>query len=183
MTKYTSFKDIPRFISHGNYAVDMGISHLQNWINEMTEDWGLKLDPDFQRGHVWTEEQQTKYVEFLLRGGKTGLDVYFNSPSWHIQVPDSAYNEFVCVDGLQRITAILRFLNNEIKVFGSYYIEYTDRPNFIRHSIRIHINDLKTRKEVLQWYLEMNSGGTPHSEAELCRVKKMYDECAEEKSV
>ena len=51
MTKYTSFKDIPRFISHGNYAVDMGISHLQNWINEMTEDWGLKLDPDFQRGH------------------------------------------------------------------------------------------------------------------------------------
>ena len=164
MTKYTSFKDIPRFISHGNYAVDMGISHLQNWINEMTEDWGLKLDPDFQRGHVWTEEQQTKSVEFLLRGGKTGLDVYFNSPSWHI-------------------TAILRFLNNEIKVFGSYYIEYTDRPNFIRHSIRIHINDLKTRKEVLQWYLEMNSGGTPHSEAELCRVKKMYDECAEEKSV
>ena len=25
MVKYTSFKDIPRFISHGNYAVDVGV--------------------------------------------------------------------------------------------------------------------------------------------------------------
>jgi Uncharacterized conserved protein len=179
MVKYTSFKDIPRFISHGNYAVDVGIRHLQKWIDDMIKDLRLELNPDFQRGHVWTEEQQIKYVEFLLRGGKTGLDVYFNYPSWHYNVSNGAYNEFVCVDGLQRITAILAFMNNKIKVFGSYYNEYIDCPNFIRHSIRLHINDLKTRKDVLQWYLEMNSGGTPHSEAELKRVQKMYDECVE----
>lgn len=25
----------------------------------------------------------------------------------------------------------------------------------------LNINDLKTRKEVLQWYIDMNFGGTP----------------------
>lgn len=173
MTKYTSFKDIPRFISHGNYAVDMGISHLQNWINEMTEDWGLKLDPDFQRGHVWTEEQQTKYVEFLLRGGKTGLDVYFNSPSWHIQVPDGAYNEFVCVDGLQRITAIMKFQSNDLKVFGLYYNEFEGDPREVITRISIRINDLQYERDVLQWYIEMNEGGTPHTKEEIQKVKDM----------
>ena len=32
--------------------------------------------------------------------------------------PDT-YKDFVCVDGLQRITSIQRFINNEIKVFNS----------------------------------------------------------------
>lgn len=177
MTKYTSFKEIPRFISYGSYVVDISMDYLQGWIDDMTTDMRLEMNPDFQRGHVWTEEQQIKYVEFLLRGGITGRDVYFNCPSWHINVKQGEYNDFVCVDGLQRITAVLQFINNEIKVFGSYYREYTDRPDFIRHNLRIHVNDLKTRKEVLQWYLEMNSGGTPHSSDELKRVQRLFDEC------
>lgn len=34
------------------------------------------------------------------------------------------------------------------------------------------MNDLKTEKEVLQWYIDMNSGGTPHSNMEIERVKE-----------
>ena len=40
-----------------------------------------------------------------------------------------------------------------------------------------HVNDLKTKKEVLQWYIEMNTGGTPHSQEEILRVKNMLNEC------
>lgn len=41
----------------------------------------------------------------------------------------------------------------------------------------ININDLKTKKEVLQWYIQMNSGGTPHSPEEITRVEKLMEEC------
>ena len=174
MVKYTSF----RAISHGSYAADYEIHHLPKVIEEFENEWGLILNPDFQRGHVWAEKQQVRYIEFLLQGGNTGRDFYFNCPCWHNRVKDGEYDDFVCVDGLQRITAILRFINNEIKVFGSYYKEYTDKPDLIRHSVRIHVNDLKTRKEVLQWYLEMNSGGTPHTQSELARVQKLLDEAS-----
>lgn len=75
---------------------------------------------------------------------------------------------------MQRLTAIQRFVNNEIKVFGFYYNEYTDNLR-INQTIKLNVNDLKTKKEVLQWYVDMNTGGTPHTNEEIERVKKMID--------
>lgn len=40
----------------------------------------------------------------------------------------------------------------------------------------LNVNDLKTEKEVLQWYVDVNSGGTPHTNEEIERVKKMIQE-------
>lgn len=174
-TKITRFSDIPQFTSSGSYAVDYPLVSLCKWIADEQAEMGLQLNPDFQRGHIWTEEQQIRYVEFLLKGGKTGRDLYFNCPSWHHQVQDGAYNDYVCVDGLQRITAIQRFIGNEIPVFGSFYNEYEDSIRLFHDTLRVHINDLKSKKAVLKWYIEMNSGGTPHSSTEIDRVQKMYE--------
>lgn len=174
--KITRFQDIPRFTKEAGYQVDYPIVHLINWLEEEIQDFHLQLNPDFQRGHVWTKSQQIAYVEFLLRGGKTGRDLYFNNPSWHHAVPPGAYNDYVCVDGLQRITAISRFVHNEIKVFGSYFKEYTDSPRIIQDTLRVHINDLPTRRQVLQWYIDMNAGGTPHTRKEIERVRAMLEE-------
>lgn len=175
MTKYTSFRKIPKFTRVGSYAVDMPLDKIPKWVSIEQEELGLDLNPGFQRGHVWTRKQQTAYMEFLLRGGRTGRDLYFNYPSIHICVPEGDYNAYVCVDGLQRITAIQKFFCNELKVFGSYFSEYTDSIRISTDTVRIHINDLKTEREVLNWYLEMNTGGTPHSKAEIARVKAILD--------
>lgn len=101
----------------------------------------------------------------------------FNNPFWHSVKSGTGYSDFVCVDGLQRITAIQRFLNDEIRVFGLLYSEFEGETDLIRHGMVININDLKTKKEVLQWYIQMNSGGTPHSTEEIERVKKLMEEC------
>ena len=174
--KVVSFKDVPKFISRGNYATDYPMKDLVRWVEEEVSGYGLVLNPDFQRGHVWTEAQQVAYIEFLLRGGKTGRDLYFNHPSWHTQVPEGGYNEYVCVDGLQRLTAIQRFVKDELRIFGNLYSEFRGRPGMDQDYMRVHINDLKTKEEVLRWYLEMNAGGTPHSNEELGRVAAMLQE-------
>ena len=171
--KYTSFKAIPQFTDIGSYATDIPLDRISKWVKVEQEDLGLELNPEFQRGHVWTRKQQVAYMEFLLRGGRTGRNLYFNYPSMHFQVPAGAYNAYVCVDGLQRLTAIQKFFGNEIKVFGSYFREYTDPIRISMNTVRVHINDLKTEQEVLQWYLEMNAGGTPHSKSEIARVQAM----------
>lgn len=176
MIKYTSFREIPQFTRAGSYAVDIPLDRVSKWVVKEQEELGLELNPEFQRGHVWIKRQQVAYMEFLLRGGRTGRDFYFNYPSMHIQVPDRDYNAYVCVDGLQRLTAIQKFFGNELKVFGSFFWEYTDRIRISMNSIRVHVNDLKTEEEVLQWYIEMNSGGTPHSKAEISRVKALLED-------
>lgn len=173
--KITRFKDIPQFTREGNYQVDMDIRRIPEWIKNEQREMNLQLNPGFQRGHVWTEEQQIAWLEFFLKGGKSGNIVYFNCPSWHHSVKDGDYDEYVCVDGLQRITSICRFINNEIKVFGSYYNEYEDPRIVSRHTLKFNVNDLKTEKEVLQWYIDMNAGGTPHTNEEIERVKQMIE--------
>ena len=175
MKKITRFRDVPKFTAPGRYAVDVPLDRLSRWLDDLVREDGLDLCPEFQRGHVWTEEQQVAYIEFLLRGGQTGRDLYFNNPSWHRSVPEGTYNAFVCVDGLQRITAIRRFVRNEIRVFGSYYLEYTDSLRLTMDTMRVHINDLKSEREVLQWYIEMNSGGTPHTSEEIERVRGLLE--------
>lgn len=169
--KITKFADIPKFTKAGSYAVDYPFHSLVKWIEREQKEMGLQLNPDFQRGHVWSEAQQVAYMEFLLRGGKTGRTLYFNCPSWHHSVPEGDYDEYVCVDGLQRITAITRFVYNEIPAFGSLFCEYEDSPRVVEDTLRVNINDLKTRDEVLRWYIDINAGGTPHTREEIERVQ------------
>lgn len=171
--QYTSFRAIPKLTRDGHYGADYPLPSLVRWVKEKVAEEGLLMEPDFQRGHVWTEKQQIAFIEFILRGGKSGRVLYFNNPSWNHQVEADAYNDFVCVDGLQRFTAIRRFIENEIMVFGSYYNEYTDKLDTSMNTMRVNINDLPTKAAVLQWYLEMNDGGTPHSNEEISRVKAM----------
>lgn len=168
------FKDIKQFTSVGNYEVDVPLAHLERTLSRYEEDYGLELEPDFQRGHVWTREQQKKYLEFFFKGGKTSRIIYFNSPAFG-DINDNSDITIVCVDGLQRLTALRSFLNNEILVFEHYYKDFEDELDNTCHSIKFNINSLQTRKEVLTWYLEMNTGGTPHSDIEIARVQKLLE--------
>lgn len=76
---------------------------------------------------------------------------------------------------MQRITAVTKFLKNEIKVFGSYYKDFEDKIP-LSVDLIFNVNDLKSEKEVLQWYIDMNAGGTPHTNKEIERVKQMIEE-------
>lgn len=169
------FSDIPQFTRVGQWECSYSIPNFVRQIEEFEKEEGLEMNPDFQRGHIWTGEQQIKYVEFILRGGKTGRVIYLNNPTWRTYDNKPTDIGFVCVDGLQRTTALRRFVKNEIKVFGYYFNEFEGNPRIVQ-DVRININDLKTRKEVLQWYLEMNEGGTPHTEEELNKVKKLLNQ-------
>lgn len=99
--KITKFADIPQFTRDGNYHVNMDIRRIPKWIEGEQKEMNLQLNPTFQRGHVWTEEQQIAWLEFFLKGGKSGNIVYFNCPSWHHEVKSGEYDDYVCVDGLQ----------------------------------------------------------------------------------
>lgn len=171
--KYTKFADIPDFVRDGNWECDYSMQSAVRFIDELEEgrngDQRLDLNPDFQRSHVWTESQQVAWIEFFLRGGKTGRVIYLNNPGWQRDYK----GDFVLVDGKQRIEAMRRFLKGQIKAFDSYFHEFTDRMRDSIVTVRINVNTLNTRREVLQWYIDMNAGGTPHSEREIAKVRNL----------
>ena len=170
------FRDIPPFTRSSSYMVNVGLDYLSAHYARYVVHYGLDVNPDFQRNYVWTPEQKTRFIEYFLRGGTSGLDIYVNSPTFHggNLGPEHPESWCVLVDGKQRLDAALGFLNNEVPVFdGHYFRDFTDKPRFTQCNFRWHVNDLKTREECLQWYLDLNSGGTVHQPEELDKVRDL----------
>jgi hypothetical protein len=167
----TRYQDIPQFTKNATYAIDVSWNYLSvHYINSIL-DYKLDVNPEFQRGYIWTHQQKEKYIEFILKGGSSGRNIYFNCPGWH----NGKIGQYILVDGKQRLDAVLSYLNNEFTVFGKYHNEYTDGFNLTQASFKWHVNDLTTYKEVLQWYIDLNDGGTIHTDIEINKVKQLIE--------
>lgn len=166
MKSINEFRTFPRC----PYRVDVGWTDLESHIKSQgTEIVALDLNPDFQRAHVWTERQQIEYCEYILKGGTSGKELYFNCVGWM----SNWSGPYVIVDGKQRVEAVRRFMDNDIPVFGTYLADYKDTPDILTARFSWNIAALKSRADVLQWYLDFNSGGTIHTEEELAKVRAM----------
>ena len=165
------YADIPKYTRSGSYEVTVSLTYLKDHMDlqNRSSRGPLDLNPDFQRAHVWTKKQQIHFVEHLLRGGRSGLIIYTNCVGWNKDYE----GPYVVVDGKQRLTACLRFVENKLPVFGeNLYRDFEDRiPFFV--GLLWHVNDLKTRAEVLRWYLDLNTGGTIHTKKELDKVRAL----------
>lgn len=147
--------------------------YLREWIKSQETYCPVELDPDFQRGHVWTMDKRSAYVEYVLRGGQSSRDLWWNCAGWNGDTKDPIQ----LVDGKQRLTSVLMFLEGKVLVFGgNKFSDYTDRLRMTGTDFIVHVNNLKTRAEVLKWYLELNSGGVVHTEEELERVRVLLEE-------
>jgi len=140
---------------------------------------GLDIDPDFQRGHVWTQPQQIKYVEYILKGGNLNRHIIFNCPGFLEATDKDIEGLMLLIDGTQRLQAVRLFIANKLPVFdGLYQSDFTRRgkrlalmPQLL--DFTFYVNDLETRAEVLQFYLDLNAGGVVHSDIEIDRVREL----------
>lgn len=170
------FQDIER-ISYASYRIDLGWSYLEGWLEDQETIMKVDFDPSYQRGYVWTFEQKVAYLEYILKGGPSGRDIFWNCPGW------ICGNEgpLEIVDGKQRINAVLEFLSGKLPVFGHRYSEYSDHPHILVARFSWYVNNLEDPLEVVKWYLDMNTGGSIHTEKDLEPAYKRLAELESER--
>lgn len=168
------YADIPQLTPFGSYSINVSWDYVEDWIDHKEHSpYTIDLDPPFQRAHVWTEQQQREYVEFKLRGGRGSNQILWNCPGWMAKIT----GPLVLVDGKQRLEAVRKFLRNDLSIFSGHYCsDFEDRLRLSCADFIFTVNNLPDTQAVLQWYLELNSGGTPHTTAELEKVRKMLEE-------
>lgn len=181
---------IVRPLGTAKYEIDAAFRDLDGMLATYARDWGgLDMNPDFQRGHVWTAGQQQHYIENVLRGvvSSGGFVVQFNCPNWDNDCYDSAAGGLPrglqCIDGLQRVTAVQKFLAGEVKPFGLEVQELESSSYSMRRSrfrFRLAVHTFEHRADLLAHYLDLNEGGTPHSGLELARVRAMLNQAKAE---
>lgn len=69
----------------------------------------INLQPNFQRGEVWSENKKKKLIDSILRGWKI--------PPIHMILGNNNIDEVL--DGQQRLASIREFFNNKIKIDGN----------------------------------------------------------------
>lgn len=146
----------------------------------------LELNPIFQRGRVWSLEQQIAFVERFVRYPQSvERNIYFNDSRLFKKATPSKQNDMivdkiVCLDGLQRLTSLLDFLDGKFAIFGDVKwsdIESSEDYNKIVDSLDLdfHFYSFETNKEVIDFYVDFNSKGTPHTAEEIERVKQLLN--------
>jgi hypothetical protein len=152
-----------------NPTVDLLLSRIRSgWID---------LEPDFQRQRgIWTDERQSRLIESLL----------LRIPLPTLYAAEGAEEKWAIVDGIQRLTAICRFVAPEdiaasrlvlsgLEYLGDLYdgSSYDDLPGRLQTRLRetelvVHLIRRGTPEEVkFNIFARINTGGMPLSTQEL----------------
>ena len=166
------------------YTVDVHLNNMEDFFQKQADELPpmggtFELEPDFQRGHVWADAQRISYVEAVLRG-TAPTRILFNCPGWQrndAEGGDIRPYTFQCVDGLQRLTSVRKFMAGEFPIFGGLSVEDLKSTPFSlgRFRFQFCVYEFKHRSELLQFYLDLNEGGTVHAQSELDRVRQLRE--------
>jgi hypothetical protein len=134
----------------------------------------LDLSPDYQRGVVWDAQRQSAFIGHALSGGMV-------SPMYFARDPSYKTLRVEVVDGQQRLTAITKFITGEIpgRLLNGRELWYRDFNEVDRRDRRLDaivIYGAWSRRQRLEFYLGLNSGGVAHTQEELCRVMDLLKE-------
>lgn len=77
----------------------------------------IKLDPDYQRRHRWSDELSSRLIESLLLNIPVPV-IYISQDVDVDEEADDDVARFTIIDGQQRLTAIYRFMKGELELAG-----------------------------------------------------------------
>ena len=158
-------------------------------------DLGLDLNPPYQRGRVWTEDQKIALIRSWLTGTPTGV-VILNDRSTEEWKDANGYDPaereealYACIDGKQRISTACDWFGDKLAVPASWFApedvettENTDDGPYVRWSgltlvrqrhfanralATVRCARVATVQAEAAIYLLVNGGGTPQTEADM----------------
>lgn len=156
------------------------ISIASFWENYLLGKYDF--DPPYQRKSVWTEEKQSFLIDSVLRN-------FPIPPIFLHQKIDNASGKtrYELIDGKQRLTALVRFINNEIPcsselaeegdegddISGKYFSDLDAAPledyksHFWRYQIPIEYVDTQSSELIDEIFDRLNRNGEPLTGQEL----------------
>ncbi|WP_447877945.1 DUF262 domain-containing protein [Serratia fonticola] len=138
----------------------------------------IKLNPEYQRKHRWSDENSSRLIESLI----LNIPIPFVYISQDIDVDeeiDTELSRFSVIDGQQRLTAIFNFFQNEFPLQGLEVLDklngvyYKDLPSFLvrrleERSIRcLRIDSTVDQQVKYDIFERLNSGSVKLESQEL----------------
>jgi hypothetical protein len=133
---------------------------------------GLDLNPEYQRGNVWTDAQKIALIDSIFKNVDIGKFAV-------IRRPFSTDREvYEMLDGKQRFNAVREFYESRFKYKGKYFHELCprDRGHFRDYSISYAETEPLTPEQKYRYFLKLNTTGTPVDPKHLKKVKELWED-------
>lgn len=152
--------------------INLAIREDPQTVFQIVRKYGQKsliIDPDFQRNSVWKLEQKSRFIESIL----------MNFPIPPLYVNENEDNKWIIIDGLQRTSTLVAFLNNEfalknLKALGQLEgktfqnLDSAQQSRIEDKKINIYILQSNTPLAVVyELFDRINTGGTPLNRQEV----------------
>lgn len=174
------------------------------WLVKQVEDGDLDVNPPYQRGAVWTEDQQVALMRSLLSGVPVPTLIINDRHGQH-WADTETYDRrnpsgpsYAVVDGKQRLLCLKAWFAGELAIPASWleaeWIESTEDTADGPYVRSTGLNDLGRRgsgerillpvgeaqagslREEAEIYLLVNGGGTPQSDADMDNARRIAEE-------
>ncbi len=137
--------------------------------------FGTNSNPTYQRGYVWTEEDEVRLIDSVFNGSDIGKFIFLKY-EWPVTDVD-------VLDGKQRLNTLVRFITSQFKYKGLYWhqISRSDRSRFEDRTVQYAELDAKnfTEADKLRLFLRVNAAGVPQDESHLSAIKQRLAELEE----
>jgi len=146
-------------------------SHLESLFSKYYY-FGVEMQPDYQRGLVWDQEDKEALIDSIFNGIEIGKFVFIHN-SFEPGLPG-----FEILDGKQRLSTLIEFIEDRFTYKGVFYsqLSWEDRQFFNSFSITTgETRESLTPKQKYTYFLRLNTRGKAQSVDHLAKVQKLLD--------
>jgi hypothetical protein len=140
------------------------------WINARRVDGSLEISPKFQRRAVWMEAERQSLISTIMEA--------LPFPEIYIQQqtdPTTGAQKHIVVDGQQRVTSILKFIDNEVSLpiadawTGEYFADLNDpqKSHFWDYKVVVRILRNTSDAEIRDLFARLNTNNISLNDQEL----------------
>ena len=177
LTRYAFWHEIRPIVSTTESLVkndDVDIYFINAHIGGLLSlryNFGIDMNPDYQRDLVWTEEDKVALIDSIFNNIDIGK---------FCLVHNDYTQEYLyeIIDGKQRLNAICEFYENRFPYKGKYYNDLSnmDKHWFENFTISQANVDSSNRKQILRYFLLLNDTGRKVDREHIEKIRKMYEE-------
>jgi hypothetical protein len=151
---------------------------LSSLINTYLRSHGIDLEPEYQRGNVWTLAQKVNLIDSIFNNIDIGKFAVIKRQWGSWESEGSKPYLYEMLDGKQRLTAIVEYYTGQFLYKGKSYDDLSpfDKHHFKYYSISEAETEPLTKAQKYRYFLKLNTTGTPVDPEHMEKVAMMLDE-------
>lgn len=176
-----SWDDTPIFQEDDDIFFGYSQRDMRSLLSLVFKQYGIDLEPEYQRGLVWSEAQKWLLIDSIFKNIDIGKFTIIKRPWGDDHNKPATPKLWEMLDGKQRITALWEFYTGQFKYKGKYFHELhpLDRYHFKQYRVNYAECDPLTDEQKYRYFLKLNTTGVPIEKEHIERVKELWKKAKE----